>query len=97
VKVIFGGKRSWVVVAAAAAVLLVLLGKTYQNEKAYNQNGKTLNKVPQNIPKGHEIHQTNTKHNIFHFKALQNIPKFGILYENVPSGYPVLYVRTVFN
>jgi hypothetical protein len=34
--------------------------------------------------KGHRIT------NILHFKALQNIPKLGFWYENIPPGNPAL-------
>jgi hypothetical protein len=38
---------------------------------------------------GHTIFQTTIKYtNIFHSKALRNLPKFGLWFENTPSGNP---------
>jgi hypothetical protein len=44
------------------------------------QKDHFVTKTPCNIPNGHYIFQTAIKYtNIFHFKALQNLPKFGFL------------------
>jgi hypothetical protein len=47
------------------------------NQKIYQMSLK-YTKWPYNIPYGRKIFQMATKHtNIFHFKTLQNLPKFG--------------------
>jgi hypothetical protein len=58
----------------------------------------TYTKIPQNIPNGNKMccvngrkidHQMATKYtNIFHCKALQNLPKLGLMIENMPSCNP---------
>jgi hypothetical protein len=59
-------------------------GKIYQMTTNYT-------KLTYNIPNGREIFQMVVKYiNIFHTKALQNIPKFEFWYKNKPSGNPVV-------
>jgi hypothetical protein len=48
------------------------------------------------MPNGHKLHQTTVKYtNIFHSKALQNIPKLGFLvFKYKPSGNPDSELRS---
>jgi hypothetical protein len=50
---------------------------------------KNYTKWPQHLPNIRNLNQMALKYtNIFHCKALQNLPKLGFLFENMPSGNP---------
>jgi hypothetical protein len=66
----------------------IFLDTKYQNGENI-PNYHEMAKWYQNIPNGCNIFQMTIKcTNIFLSKALQNLPKLGFCFENIPSGNP---------
>jgi hypothetical protein len=66
----------------------ILLGTIYQNGEKYTK--LPLNyQIATKLPNGLNIFQMVIKYtNLFHSKALQNLPKLDFWFENIPSGNP---------